>query len=194
VIIESGTSRVVGTTTEEIALVEAEGLPALRRTQVLESDELGNRRAETIVFRDGFLPHSHLDCAEAWTLSIRYQGTAIVGEKHMATGAVVPIRAEVDFLVFDAHSVEMVLRILPLAEGYVVEIPVFHAGRGRQMLVTACVVGRETMAISGHPVDAWKVKTVWDRVTQYYWIGVENRHLLRQLSELSEEVQLEFAR
>jgi hypothetical protein len=186
--------RIVGTTTEDIALVEVGGLPALRRTQVLESDELGDRRSETVVFQESFLPHSHSDVTAAWTLSVRYRGTAIAGEKRLASGRVIPIKAEVASPVFDAHSVEMVLRVLPLADGYVAELPVFHGGRGTHMLVVARAFVLDTVTVSGHSVEAWKVRTDWDGVTQYYWIGVESGELLRQWSELSEGVQLEFVR
>ena len=194
VIAEGGTRRVVGTTSEEIAVTEVEGLPALRRTQTLDSGELGHRRSETIVFRDGFLPHSHRDETEAYVLSIAYRGTTIVGEKRMTSGEVIPIRTEVGSLVFEAHSVEMVLRLLPLTAGYSAELPVFHAGRGTEMLVTAYAFGWETLNTAGDRLDAWKVKTDWNGVTQYYWIGIESRQLLRQVSHLTEGVQLEFAR
>lgn len=192
VITEGGTRRVVGTTSEEIALTEVAGLPALRRTQALESGELGDRRSETVVFRDGFLPHSHLDVTERYVLSIAYRGPTIMGEKRMTSGEVTPIRTEVGSLVFEAHSVEMVLRLLPLAAGYVAELPVFHAGRGAEILVTAYVFGREALTTAGDRLDAWKVKTDWNGVTQYYWIGAESRQLLRQLSHLTVGVQLEF--
>lgn len=194
VIIEGGAPRVVGITSEEIALAEIEGIPALRRTQVLESDELGDRESETIVFRDSFLPHTHREVSAAWTLSVTYRGREIAGKKQMANGEEIPIRTEVESPVYDAHSIEMVLRVLPLAERYAAELPAFHAARGTEIVVVARVFARDTVTISGHPVDAWKVRTDWDGVTQYYWIGVEGRELLRQSSELSEGVQLAFVR
>jgi hypothetical protein len=194
VIIEGGTPRTVGTTSEKIALVDVAGRPALRRVQTLESSEFGNRRSETTVFRESFLPHTHLDVTEEHTLTILYQGTRITGERRTVDGRVIPIRTDVSSPVFDAHSVEMVLRILPLTDGYVAELPVFHAHRGKEIRVTVHVFGREPMARSGDAVKTWKVKTEWVGVTQYYWIGVESRGLLRQRSELSEGAQLEFVR
>jgi hypothetical protein len=194
VIIEGGVPRAVGTSSEDIALIEVEGLTALRRRQVLESDELGDRESETTVFRDSFLPYRHSDVTQAWKLSVRYRGTEITGEKRMASGKIIPIRTEVESAVFDAHSVEMVLRVLPWADDYVAELPVFHPGRGTRMLVIARAFTFDTATVSGHSVDAWKVRTDWDGVTQYYWIGAESRDLLRQSSELSEGIQLEFVR
>ena len=153
VIAQGGMRRVVGTTTEEITLVETAGLPALRRTQVLESEELGDRRSETTVFRESFLPHSHLHVTEAYTLTLGYQGTILAGEKRFADGRIVPIDASVRSPVFDAHSVEMVLRVLPLVDGYVADLPVFHAGRAVEMLIIVRVFGRETIRSAGDAVD-----------------------------------------
>jgi hypothetical protein len=186
--------RVVGTITEEIALVETAGPPALRRTQVLESVELGDRRSETTVIRESFLPHSHLDVTEAYTLTLSYHGTRLAGEKRFADRQVVPIDASVESPVFDAHSVEMVLRVLPLADGYAAELPVFHAGRGVEMVISVRVLGREMLRSAGDGVDTWRVRTDWEGVTQYYWVGARSRELLRQSSQLSEGVQLEFVR
>jgi len=194
VVVKGGAHRIVGTTTEEIARDKAECLPALRRTQALESDEFGNRKSETIVFRDGFLPYSHQDVTEAYKLSAAYRGSEVCGEKRMIDGQAFPIRARIESPAFDAHSVEMVLRVLPLTDEYVAELPVFHTGRGAEMVVVARVFGREALISSTGSEDAWKVKTDWDGLTQYYWIGMESRDLLRQVSELSEGMQLEFVR
>lgn len=194
VIIEGGTPKLVGTTSEQIRLVETAGRPALRRTQVLESDQLGRRRSETTVLRESFLPYSHLDVTTAYTLIARYQGTTVVGEKRTIDGRVLPIQVDLRSPVFEAHSVEMVLRVLPLVDGYAAELPVFHAGRQAEILVAVHVFGREVMEGPAGPERAWKVKTDWDGVTQYYWIGAESRRLLRQFSEISEGVQLEFVR
>jgi hypothetical protein len=184
----------MGTASEEIALVEAEGLPALRRTQTVRSEQLGDGKSETVVFRDGFLPYSHRDVTEDYTLSVACRGTGVTGRRKLASGETVMIKTEVAAPVFDAHSVEMVLRVLPLAEDYAAEIPVFHAGRAAEMLVTGQVFGHETLISSSAQVDAWKVRTDWDGVTQYYWIGVESRAFLRQFSELSDSLQLTFVR
>jgi hypothetical protein len=145
VVIEGGAPRTTGTASEEIALVEAEGLPALRRTQTVRSEQLGDGKSETVVFRDGFLPYSHRDVTEDYTLSVACRGTRVTGRRKLASGETVMIKTEVAAPVFDAHSVEMVLRVLPLAEDYAAEIPVFHAGRAAEMLVTGQVFGHETL-------------------------------------------------
>jgi hypothetical protein len=135
-----------------------------------------------------------VEITEAYRIAIAYQETAVVGEKQLAGGEVVPVEAEFECAVFDSHSVEMVLRLLPLADDYVAEVPTFHAARGAEMMVTVYVLGCETVTDCRGSADAWKVQTDWGGATQCYWIGVETSQLIKQRSRLTEEVQLEFVR
>lgn len=114
-LLEGESVRSVGMTSEEIVLVEAGGKPALRRKQTLESDTLGDRTAKTVVFRETFLPHSHCDTTETYQISVVYRGNTVVGKKQLAGEDLIPIRDEIEPRVFDSHSVEMVIRVLPHA-------------------------------------------------------------------------------
>lgn len=193
-LVEEGTSRSVGMTSEEIVLIEIEGKPALRRTQIVSSDSLGDRTAETIVFRETFSPYSHKDRSEAYNISLNYQERKVTGEKQLASGEVIPIEVGFEAPVFDSHSIEMVLRLLPLADDYIAELSVYHAVRGTEIIVTVKTLGSEKVIVSKRLVDAWRVQTDWNGVTQYYWIGIEDRDLVKQISILGEGVQLEFIR
>ncbi|HSA98883.1 MAG TPA: hypothetical protein VLF17_07370 [Candidatus Nitrosotenuis sp.] len=193
-LVEGGSVRSVGVTSEEIVLIEIASKPALRRTQMLKSAMLGDRTTKTIIFRETFLPHSHCDITEDHKISITYQSNQVVGEKQLKGERGIPINDEIEFSVFDYHSVEMIIRVLPLAEDYVAQIPIYHAMRQTQMNVTVHVLGQETVTIPQGSVDTWKVQTDWNGVTQYYWIGIENRELVKQSSKISESVLLEFVR
>jgi hypothetical protein len=193
-LVEGGSVSSVGVTSEEIGLIEVASKPALRRTQILKSGMLGDRTTKTIVFRETFLPHSHCDITEDHKISITYQGNKVVGEKQLTGEGSIPINAEIEFPVFDYHSVEMIIRVLPLAEDFVAQIPIYHAIRQMQMNVTVHILGGETVTNPHGSVDTWKVQTDWNGVTQYYWIGIENRELVKQSSKISESVLLEFVR
>ena len=80
-IVEGGSERIAGITTEEIAFVEIEGKAALRRTQGLRSSEFGNRTTTSVVFRSDFQPLSHQDETEEYKISIQYDGQRVVGTK-----------------------------------------------------------------------------------------------------------------
>jgi hypothetical protein len=193
-LVEGESVKSVGAILEEIVLVEIASRPALRRTQILKSDTLGNRTAQSIVFQETFLPYSHCDITETYKISIAYQGNTVVGEKQLPGGKLIPINDEIEFPVFDSHSIEMIIRVLPLANDYVAQIPIYHAVRRAQMSVTVHVLGRETVKDAQGLVDTWKVQTDWNEVTQYYWIGTENRELVKQSSMNSESVLLDFVR
>ncbi len=193
-LVEGGSSRSIGMISEEIVLTEIAGRPALHRSQILSSDEIGNRTAETIVFRETFNPHSHLDISDNHTISITYQVGKVVGEKQLASGEIIPIETIFHTPVFDSHSIEMVLRLLPLTEDFNAELPIFHADKGLEMVVSAKVLGNERVTNVNGLVDSWKVQTDWNGVIQYYWISIENRDLVKQTSIIGEGVQLEFVR
>jgi hypothetical protein len=193
-LVEGESVKSVGATSEEIVLIEVASEPALRRTQILKSETLGDRTAKTVVFRETFLPHSHCANTETYKISIAYQGNTAVGEKRLTGGELIPINDEFESPVFDSHSVEMVIRVRPLANDYVAQIPIYHAAQQVQMIVTVHVLGRKTVMDHLGSVDTWKVQTDWNGVTQYYWIGIENRELVKQSSKISEGVVLEFVR
>ena len=193
-LVEGESIKSVGMTSEEIILTKIEEGQALRRSQLLKSVSMGDRTAETIVLRETFHPQSYVDICDDHKISTIYQAGKVIGEKQLASGEVIPIEAKFEAPVFDSHSIEMVLRLLPLADDYIAELPVFHAVRGTEILVKVKALGIEKVFDSKRLVDAWKVQTDWDGVIQYYWIGIENRDLVKQVSILGEGAQLEFVR
>jgi hypothetical protein len=194
IVIEDGVSRFIGITTEEIAEIEILGKPALHRIQRLESEEWQNIRSETIVFHESFRPYSHLHISGGDRISITYQGDVVVGEKRSPDTDAVPIAHKLENEVFDYHSVEMVIRILPLAEGYEADIPIFHAVLGKEMIVGFRVLGLEDLWVADFQTLTWKVQTDWNGSLQEYWIGDETRELLKQSSLHAENSRLEFVR
>jgi hypothetical protein len=213
VLIEGEVERVVGITTEEIKVVEVNGQPALQRTQAAESGSLGNRVATTVVLRSTFEPISHHDEHAGATISLHYSGLTISGMRESPDGKVEPIHTTLDRPVFDAHSVEMILRVLPLRQDDVAKLPVYHARLGQVMWVTLRVTGNAEVAVGGGRIaDAWIVETEWGRVPSSvgrghvpssvrrgharvtYWIGEKTPELLKQSSVLPSGAVLQFVR
>lgn len=169
-LVEGESVRSVGMTSEEIVLIEATGKPALCRTQILRSDTLGDRSVKTIFFRETFLPHSHCDMTEAYQISITYQGNTVVGKKQLSGGDPILIEDEIDSSVFDSHSVEMVIRVLPLVDDYVAQIPIMgfyrhvpHSylfGLLMQRSSVEVLVGRPTRKTKSPPIDTNRKETL----------------------------------
>jgi hypothetical protein len=193
--IEGGTERVVGVTNEEIRGIEVDGQPALQRTQAAESSSLGNRTTTTVVLCSTFEPVSHHDERAEGRILLHYSGLAISGRRESTDGKVEPIHVTLDSPVFDAHSVEMVLRVLPLGQGYVAKLPVYHAHFGQVLKVTLRVQGKEAVdAGGGRTADAWVVETDWGQARVTYWIGEKSPELLKQSSVLPTGALLQFVR
>ena len=195
VLLEHATEGVVGITTEEIKVIEVDGTPTLQRTQALESDSLGNRVTTTVVLRSTFEPISHHDEHVDGTTSLDYSGLTISGTRKTSDGKVEPIHVTLDRPAFDAHSVEMILRVLPLGQDYMAELPVYHARSGRVISVTVRVNGKEAVdAGAGKKVKAWIVETDWGHAKMTYWIGEKSPELLKQSSILPSGAVLQFVR
>jgi hypothetical protein len=193
--IERGSERVVGVTTEEIRVIEVDGRQALQRTQAAESPSLGNRTASAVVLRSTFGPLSHHDQHGEGSTSLHYSGLAISGRRTGTDGKVEPIHVTLDSPVFDAHSVEMILRVLPLRQSYVAELPVYHAHFGQVLKVALRVQGKEAVdAGGGRMADAWVVETDWGQARVTYWIGQKSPELLKQSLVLPTGALLQFVR
>lgn len=196
-LIEEGIERVVGTTTEQIELLEVDGQLALQRTQAARSDILGDRLSTTVVLRSTFSPLSHHDQHAGATVSLDYRGLEVSGMRQTPQGNVGPIQVRLDRPAFDAHSVEMILRLMPLSQGYSYMLPAFHAGLAQVLEITVAVTGRqEVHAGRGRQVPAWIVQTEWGRshAVVTYWIGGQPAELLKQSSILPSGAVLQFVR
>jgi hypothetical protein len=96
--------------------------------------------------------------------------------------------------VFGDRKTQMILRLLPLTADYQAQIPVYHAVRQAQMMVTLHVFGWEEVTDARGSLAAWKVRTAWGHATQEYWLGIENRELVKQAAKIDESSSVEFVR
>jgi hypothetical protein len=194
-LLQDGAERVVGATSEEIKLVELGDGAALQRTQILDSATLGNRKCVTVMLRSSFRPISHLDQDGDRTISIRYDGLNISGACELADGKVEPIQAQLSEPVLDTNSVEMILRALPLREGYASKLQVYSAAAGLVMWVSLQVTGKERVnAGDGKETDAWIVEADYGDTRLTYWIGAQTPELLKQSIALDEGTVIQFVR
>jgi hypothetical protein len=194
-LLQDGTESVVGATSEEIKVVESGDGAALQRAQILDSVALGNRKCATVMLRSSFKPISHIDQDGDRTISIKYDGLNISGACELADGTVKPIQVKLSEPVFDAHSVEMILRALPLREGYAARLQVYSAAAGQVMWVSLQVSGKETTpAGAGKETDAWIVEADYGDTKLTYWIGAQTPELLKQSIVIAEGTVIQFVR
>ena len=192
-IVEGGSERIAGITTEEIAFIDIGRRVALRRTQVLRSSEFGNRTTTSVVFRSDFQPLSHQDETEEYRISIRYDGPRVVGTKSIVGSEDISIERPISSAAFDYHSLELILRLLPLDEAYSVQVPVYHVVHGCEIEVGIQVSGCETIRTHGGiDIDPWIVETDWGYARQWYWIDLQDKRLLKQSSNPREGFEIRY--
>jgi len=194
VLVESGEEKYIGMVYEEIVRIKISGQAGLRRSQVIKSNQLGNRNAATEVFRDTFHPHSHLDITEDYSLTLRYQDDVVVGEKMFSSGEIQKINTDLPANIFDAHAAEMVLRLLPYQKIDSATLPVFHGTKNQTIDIEVKVRGKETYQSPAIKTGAWVIHTVWGESEQMYWISEEERLILKQSTVMDENTRLEFIR
>ncbi len=192
---QGGSQRVIGTTEEIIEWIEFGGKPALWRTQTLETDLWPSRTGITVVERATFAPLAHREHSGEQIVSIEYSGTVVRGSRQLPSGQGVPIQAVLPGPAFELHSVEMILRLLPLGEGFAARLPAYSAHREGLFWVALRATGQERVdAGGGRAVDAWVVEVDFGPTRQTYWVGGEPPELLRQSSLLEDGAVLAFVR
>lgn len=192
-----GIVQTVGKTTETVFIVKVDGKPALERIQKVESELLGTFSHTTTVYRDTFAPIWHWDDIGGQTIEIEYSDLGISGNVELADGTSEAIALSLSEPVFDLFTVEMILRLLPLAEDYEASLQAYHPSQQELLTVLLKVVDRELVYAGDDQMDeAWIVETKFGDTTRpyRYWIGTKSKALLKQSSTTEQGVVLQFVR
>jgi hypothetical protein len=184
----------IGQITESISYVEYKHQSAFRRSQTLDAPLMGSRQAITIVARDTFAPLWHQETQGSRRLEITYEGLTISGEQIDEQGQPAAIQYTLRQPAFDAHSVELLLRLLPLADGYEAQLPVYRASHGLEDAVTVRVQGLMEVTENDAINPVWVVETDWGHLRQTYWVGESPPAIVRQITPLSAGQSLLFVR
>ena len=89
----------------------------------------------------------------------------------------------------------MVIRLLPLHQGYITKLFAFHSGKEDVINVVIRVVSKEFVKKHGVDiVESWKVEVKFDDNIQFYWISLNDKELLKQENILSPDTKMIFER
>ncbi|WP_164668861.1 hypothetical protein [Virgibacillus doumboii] len=184
---EKNDRKKAGVTTEKIVAERRNNTDYLKRIQVMESEEAGNINAMTIVEKDSFMPLYHEVTSNGETTTVNYHDSYV--EVNHSTK--IPIKTQV----FETHTVEMIIRLLPLQFGYKATLSSFHPGKEKVITVNINVVSNEMVTRQHNElVEAWKLEVDFDGHVQYYWVGVDGNELLKQESPVSYGARMIFER
>jgi hypothetical protein len=156
---------------------------------------LGTGVDTVVVDRATLAPIRHRSANARRTMSLDYRGDSIVGSVTPTGGGAQAVTVRADTALFDANALDLILRSLPLTEGYAVRQPVFLHEAGGKVWVTTRVTGSEQIAGEGGAmVDAWVVESKMGPQTFRHWVAKGSRELLQSVLDAAPGVQLKVVR
>jgi hypothetical protein len=126
-------------------------------------------------------------------MSLDFRGDSVIGSVTPAGGTAQAIALRADTALFDSNAFDLLLRALPLADGYAVRYPVYLHEGGGTVWVTSRVTGSERVpGPGGTTADAWVVESKIGPRTVRYWIAKDSLHILQSVLEAAPGVQLKM--
>jgi dipeptidyl aminopeptidase/acylaminoacyl peptidase len=192
-LLQGGQEREVGTIRNSLTLVDVNGRPALQFVQALNSPMMGTSADTVVLDRSTLAPIRHRSVNTRRTMSLDFRGDSITGSITPSLGTPQPIAIRADTALFDSNALDLVLRVLPLTEGYAVRYPMYLHEAGGKIWVTSRVTGSEQVPGAGNTTtDAWVVESNLGGRTLRYWIAKDSRHVLQSVLEAGPGVQLKI--
>ncbi|MFN2567200.1 MAG: alpha/beta fold hydrolase, partial [Gemmatimonadaceae bacterium] len=159
VLVQGGQEREVGTSRSEVTETTVNGAPALQIVQSLSSPMLGTSSDTIVVLRQTLAPVRRRSINARRTMSLDFDRATVKGTVTPAGGAAQPVSVTAAEPLFDSGAIDLVVRSLPLAEGYAAVFPAYLHEAGGSVNVTARVTGSERVTLAdGTAVDAWVVE------------------------------------
>jgi len=189
--IEQGESVQIGQIYETIRLEKTAHQSILVREQELVSEKIGNRTIRLMIDTEDYAPLEFVEYQDGvQTVYASYGGDEVVITRGNEQ-SVLPIRTKS----VDLFSIELLLRVLPLAVDSTLSFSGFSAVSGRVVPVQVQPLRYDLlMTESGEHVETLCVHVAFGERVQYYWIDPVKRELLKQSSQIVDGISLEFCR
>lgn len=189
--IEQGESVQIGQIYETIRLEKTAHQSILVREQELVSEKIGNRTIRLMIDTEDYAPLEFVEYQDGvQTVYASYGGDEVVITRGNEQ-SVLPIRTKS----VDLFSIELLLRVLPLAVDSMLSFSGFSAVSGRVVPVQVQPLRYDLlMTESGEHVETLCVHVAFGERVQYYWIDPVKRELLKQSSQIVDGISLEFCR
>ncbi len=135
---------------ETIALVTHNGKEQLRQITTMQRNGDVQSTDTTYFDPETLAPTQHRS-SNSWSgqVSLNYWGNHVAGTKTTADGTTEDVRLTLDQPLYDVSGVMLVVRALPLQEGYGANIPVLNRRDLSTQLVSVWVHGIESMRSGG---------------------------------------------
>lgn len=121
------------------------------------------------------------------TLVLNFSGMSVKGQKVVQPGdSVIVIDQTLSQKLFDSNLYDLVVRFLPLKEGYRARIPTYIFEQGGLSWYDVAVKGSERVGAD----ETWVVESVHGKVTVTFWIDKQSRELLKYYAVTGQGVDL----
>lgn len=189
----AGRTDEIGSLTEQLRLFEENGRPVLERAQMLDTSAFGSRADTTVIYRDDFAPLRYSSVSRPERVEAVYE-PGHVRTRHLRNGLVTASgETRLAQAVFDAHSLELAVRLLPLAEGYRATLPAFDANRDLVFNAAVVVTGTDSVEAGSRSfVPAWTVEIAYAESRHSYALSTETGEILRQRTRLPDGSEVVF--
>lgn len=153
------------------------------------SEKIGHRMIRLTMDAESNVPLEFVEYQDGvQTVYASYGGDEVVITRGNEQ-SVLPIRTKS----VDLFSIELLLRVLPLAVDSTLSFSGFSAVSGREVPVQVQPLRYDLlMTESGEHVETLCVHVAFDDRVQYYWIDPVKRELLKQSSQIANGISLEF--
>lgn len=189
IVIHKGTTTErTGTITETIDLIDALGVPAIRRGTFIDSNKLGEQRTLTVVAADGLRPLAYEAHLHGIDVSARYQDGRVTGVRKQGKRTQIGSGLEIPADAFDIGSIELLLRAVALEDGWSARLNVADPLGGRVTRGALEVTGHET--IDGKA--CWIVRSTVDKSSVDYWVSEDGSTLVRQSFSPEKGLRIDF--
>jgi hypothetical protein len=179
-----------GTIVDEIAVIAVNGDSALRRVY-RSTDEVLGQRLDTLV--DAFpslSPRTHRSRSSRGMEFLQFSGGRVSGWLRLVNGDSVAIDQPIDSGVFNASSLDLVLRTSALTPTWQATIHVFLPSTKGVVPMQARVSGTDVIRGS----RAWRITADFAGTPVTFWVDQTSRALVQQVMRVGVDVEILFAR
>ena len=180
ILAQAGQEREIGSTQTVVTETTVNGAAAFMIVQTLSSPMIGTGTDTVVVSKATLAPIRERSTNARRTLSLDFDGPRVRGTIKPAMDTAQRVSVDAKEPMFHSAALGLLIRALPLADGYAVKIPAYAHEAGGAITVTSRVIASSPEKLSdGRTVDAWVVETdiAGQKVKSY--IAKDSRELVR---------------
>jgi hypothetical protein len=190
--VKDGVEQEAGSFEDAISIIEANGVPAVRRVQIIRTAR-GVLTDTSVAMKDTLAPLSHNSQNAAREMSLNFNGKHITGSIKPSQGEAKAIEETLEAPAFDSSLLDIIVRALPLRDKYSAQIPVYIQERGGTTWAKCEVIGSEVVTLGDKTkVETWVVEMTLPASRTTFRIAKDTREMVRMthVSKTGAEMRL----